>query len=151
MIAKGSHLAQASVSQGHTAYKRWCSDVHRDAPTFQEYLARPDVQKAYPLQESVTTPNLAAMTKAQLIAFINGSNVAAPAAPVAPASPVAAVAKVGMRFSYTNRDGITTTREILAVNADGSLQVRNETYNVISKKPWRGFDRQLAAGKVTLV
>ncbi len=151
MIAKGSHLAQASVSQGHTKYAAWCSDTHRDAPTFQEYLARKDVQAAYPLNVAETQPNLAAMTKAQLIAFINGGNVAAPAAPVAPATPAALVAKVGMRFSYTNREGITTTREILAVNADGSLQVRNETYNVISKKPWRGFERQLASGKVTLV
>ena len=38
-----------------------------------------------------------------------------------------------------------------SVNADGTLRVKNLTYGVESKRPWRGIERQIAKGSVVVL
>jgi hypothetical protein len=132
-----------NASQG---FKRHCAlaEVAKRKPmTFQAFLKRHGKNwptDAAPVAEDSGLQAQIAALQAQLDALT---------APVAVQDEVAApTTLVGVRFQYTRKNGTTTEREILGVNADGTLRVMNLEYGVESKRPWRGFERQLAKGSV---
>jgi uncharacterized small protein (DUF1192 family) len=135
-----------NASQG---FKRHCAmaELRGSKPfSFQEFLARHGKNWPTATVEVDEQAERIAALEAELAALRGESKPSKPRA----RKPKAAIA-VGATFRYTRGDGTTTDREILAINEDGSLQVRNLEYGVISKRPWRGIERQLKGGNVVIL
>ena len=130
-----------NASQG---FKRHCAlaALRKSEPmTFQAFLKRHG--KNWPTEpvQDEQSARIAAL-EAELAALKGEVVKPAPNAPVV---------AVGATFTYTRKsDGGTSRREILGINEDGSLRVKNLDYGVESKRPWRGIERQIAAGTVVL-
>jgi len=132
-----------NASQGFKRHCALAAIAKREPMSFQAFLKRhgknwPSNEVAAPV--AVETDGLQAQ-----IAALQAQLDALTATPVAKDETPAAVA-VGVTFRYTRKDGTTTDREVVGINADGSLQVRNLEYGVVSKRAWRGLDRQIAKG-----
>jgi len=137
-----------NASQGFKRHCALAAIAKREPMSFQAFLKRhgknwPSNVAAAPV--AVETDGL----QAQIAAL--QAQLDALTAPVAAPVETEAEYGVGTRFSYTRKDGSTTEREIVAVNEDGSLTVRNLEYGVVSKRAWRGLDRQIAKGSSVIL
>lgn len=137
-----------NASQGFKRHCALAAIAKREPMSFQAFLKRhgknwPTNDVAAPVADEGLRAQIAAL-QAQLDAL-----TAVPVQDQAQAQ--APTTLVGVTFRYTRGDGSTTDREILGVNADGSLRVKNLEYGVESKRPWRGYERQLAKGSVVVL
>lgn len=137
-----------NASQG---FKRHCAlaALRKSEPmSFQAFLKRHG--KNWPTTEVVDEQDARIAALEAELAALKGE-VVKPAPTARTRKPEAPVVAVGATFSYTRKsDGGTSRREILGINEDGSLRVKNLDYGVESKRPWRGIERQIAAGTVVL-
>jgi len=137
-----------NASQGFKRHCALAAIAKREPMSFQAFLKRHG--KNWPTSEATVeapTSDLQAQ-----IAALQAQLDALTAAPVAEVPASDGVIAVGSRFRYTSpKTGESTEREVLGVNADGTLRVKNLTYGVESKRPWRGIERQIAKGSVVVL
>ncbi len=137
-----------NASQGFKRHCALAAIAKREPMSFQAFLKRHG--KNWPSNVAAAPVAVEDGLQAQ-IAALQAQLDALTAAPVATVEAPSAEFGVGTRFAYTRKDGSTTEREIVAVNKDGSLTVRNLEYGVVSKRAWRGLDRQIAKGSSVIL
>ena len=139
-----------NASQGFKRHCALAAIAKREPMSFQAFLKRhgknwPSTETVAVAEDSGLQEQIAAL-QAQLDALTTQA-----AAPVAVESNDGVIA-VGMTFRYTSpKTGDVTEREVLGINEDGTLRVKNLTYGVESKRPWRGIERQIEKGSVVVL
>ena len=139
-----------NASQGFKRHCALAAIAKREPMSFQAFLKRhgknwPSTETVAVVEDSGLQEQIAAL-QAQLDALTTQA-----AAPVAVESNDGVIA-VGMTFRYTSpKTGDVTEREVLGINEDGTLRVKNLTYGVESKRPWRGIERQIEKGSVVVL
>jgi len=136
-----------NASQGFKRHCALAAIAKREPMSFQAFLKRHG--KNWPTSEATVEAPTSDL-QAQIAALQAQLDALSAPAPVEVEND--GVIAVGVRFRYTSpKTGESTEREVLGVNADGTLRVKNLTYGVESKRPWRGIERQIAKGSVVVL
>ena len=136
-----------NASQGFKRHCALAAIAKREPMSFQAFLKRHG--KNWPTSEA-TVEAPSSDLQAQIAALQAQLDALTAPAPVVVEND--GVIAVGSTFRYTSpKTGESTEREVLGINADGTLRVKNLTYGVESKRPWRGIERQIAKGSVVVL
>jgi len=140
-----------NASQGFKRHCALAAIAKREPMSFQAFLKRHGKNWTQGASETVATPVVD--ERAAQIAALQAQLDALTSSIIEDEQEASdGVIAVGVTFRYTSpKTGESTEREVLGINADGTLRVKNLTYGVESKRPWRGIERQIEKGTVVVL